>query len=167
MATLLPETRIAVISCDEDEEDIPIERHIDLAALTFDATNTRRVRRSSLGAGIALAMKLTEDAFKYGVAERVVMVVIADGAAKSIIRNPVDLCGTDALNSDLIDSAMSMQLKAKELTLAGFKFKSVIIDNSEAEVSEVEWTEGGTRLAAASGAEYYHIPELTGSVLRR
>ena len=166
MATLLPETRIAVISCDEDEEEYSIDPSVHLTP-TSDPRVLRRVRRSSLGAGLALAMKLTEEAFKNGIADRVVMIVIADSAARMIIQDPVDLCGTDALNSDLIDSAMSMHLKAKELTLAGFKFKSVIIDNSEAETSESEWTEEGTRLAAASGAEYYHLPELTDSGLRR
>jgi Mg-chelatase subunit ChlD len=151
MEDSLLENKVAVISCDDDTDVIPAS-----ARNSPNMVKTMRSGRSGLGVGLSLALKLSEDGLKNGIADNVVMVVITDGSSHS------------ENDADLMSSAAALNWKSKELCAAGFKLKSVIIDTSADGVQgEAEWTEGGMRLARASGAEYYQVPELTDMALSR
>lgn len=157
MKSHLPDTEVAVISCDLDEEEtFPPSRHF---ATSTKMMTTKRSGKSIFGAGLKLALKLTDDALRNRLAREVVLVVITDGTTQSFVRSPSDsMQGGD---SELIDSALSIRQKTEELLSSGFKLKSVIVDTSAGEDSEVAWIEGRMRLAEISGADYYCLPELT------
>ena len=167
MASLFPGTGVAVISCDDVDADLSV--HLQCHAALQLTRVEKRPDGCSLSAGLKLALRLTDDVFKKNIAERAVMVVIADGNARSFFQSPLQNFNQQnhALNIELQDSAVSLQHKARELARSGFEFRTVIIDNSVPLSGDAEWSEGGTILASAASADYYHVPEIFDSDLIR
>jgi Mg-chelatase subunit ChlD len=170
ISTLLPKTKVAVISCFGDEAEMTLEPTSSFITACRKLMNLKGSVMGNLGAGLNLALRTSEDALKNSLADRVIMAVIADGKAHGLMTGTSD-CEVElaeVCDLELMTSAVAIQIKAKELELSGMNLKSVIVDTEAGRiVNGAEWSEEGARLASVTGADYYHLPELMDTDLLR
>lgn len=170
ISTLLPKTKVAVISCFGDEAEMTLAPTSSFISACRKLMTMKGSVMGNLGAGLNLALETSEDALKSGLADRVVMAVVADGKAHGLMTGTSD-CEVEiaeVCDLELLTSAVAIQIKAKELELSGLKLKTVIVDTEAGRlVNGAEWSEEGARLASVTGADYYHLPELIDTDLLR
>lgn len=170
ISTLLPKTKVAVVSCFGDEAELTLEPTSSFISACRKLATMKGSVMGNLGAGLDLALKSSEGALKNGIADRVVMVVVADGKAHGLMTGTSDceVVEVEVCDLELMTSAVAIQIKAKELELSGMKLRPVIVDTEAGRiVNGAEWSEEGARLASVTGADYYHLPGLTDTELLR
>jgi Mg-chelatase subunit ChlD len=170
IATLLPKTKVSVVSCFGDEAEMTLEPTSSFITTCRKLMTMKGSVMGNLGAGLDVALKTSEKALKNNVADRVVMVVVADGKAHGLLTGTSDceVAAAEVCDLELMTSAVAVQIKAKELEMSGMKLKSVIVDTEAGRmVNGAEWSEEGARLASVTGADYYHLPELMDTDLVR
>ena len=165
ISTLLPKTKVAVVSCFGDEAELTLEPTSSFISACRKLMTMQKSVMGNLGAGLDLALKSSEDALKNGVADRVIMAVIADGKAHGLLTGTSNCeveVAAEVCDLELMNSAVAIQMKTKELEVAGLKLRTVIVDTEAGRiVNDLEWSEEGAKLASVTGADYYHLPELT------
>ena len=169
IATLLPKTKVAVVSCFGDEAELTLEPTSSFISACRKLMTMQKSVMGNLGAGLDLAVKTSEDALRSGVADRVIMAVVADGKAHGLLTGTSDCeVEADVCDLELMNSAVAIQTKTKELEELGYKMKTVIVDTEAGRmVKDKEWSEEGAKLASLTGADYYHLPDLTDTALLR
>lgn len=170
IATLLPKTKVSVVSCFGDEAEMTLEPTSSFISANRKLMTMKGSVMGNLGAGLDIALKTSEKALKSNLADRVVMVVVADGKAHGLLTGTSDceVAAAEVCDLELMTSAVAVQIKAKELEMSGMKLKSVIVDTEAGRiVNGAEWSEEGARLASVTGADYYHLPELMDTDLLR
>ena len=171
ISTLLPKTKVSVISCFGDEAEVTLEPTSSFISANRKLMTMQKSVMGNLGAGLNLALQTSEKALRNGVAGRVVMAIIADGKAHGLLTGTSD-CEDDieaeVCDLELMTSAVALQMMTKELAVTGLKLRTVVVDTEAGKrVVDSEWSEEGARLASVTGADYYHLPELTDTDLLR
>jgi Mg-chelatase subunit ChlD len=169
ISSLLPKTRVAIVSCFGDEAEVTLEPTSSFISASRKLLTMKKSVMGNLGAGLELALKTSEDALTKNYADRIVMAIIADGRAHGLLTGTSD-CETevvDVCDLELMSSATAIQLKTKELNADGLRLSSVIVDTESKVSAGAEWSEEGARLASVTGSDYYHSPSLSDRELLR
>jgi Mg-chelatase subunit ChlD len=169
ISSLLPKTRVAIVSCFGNEAEVTLQPTSSFISASGKLQTMKKSVMGNLGAGLELALKTSEDALLNKYADRVVMAILADGKAHGLLTGTSD-CETevvDLCDLELMTSATDIQLKTKELNAAGLRLSSVIVDTEFKNLAGAEWSEEGARLASVTGSDYYHSPTLTDTELLR
>ena len=171
ISTLLPKTKVSVISCFGDEAEVTLEPTSSFISANRKLMTMQKSVMGNLGAGLSLALKTSEKALRDGAADRVIMAVVADGKAHGLLTGTSDCEDepeADVCDLELMTSAVALQKMTKELAVAGLKLRTVVVDTEAGKrVVDSEWSEEGAKLASVTGADYYHLPELTDTDLLR
>eukprot|EP00596_Hydrurales_sp_CCMP1899_P001034 CAMPEP_0119053138 /NCGR_PEP_ID=MMETSP1177-20130426/74186_1 /TAXON_ID=2985 /ORGANISM="Ochromonas sp, Strain CCMP1899" /LENGTH=292 /DNA_ID=CAMNT_0007032983 /DNA_START=1960 /DNA_END=2838 /DNA_ORIENTATION=- len=169
ISSLLPKTRVAIVSCFGNEAEVTLGPTSSVITATGKFHKMTKSVMGNLGAGLELALKTSEDALSNKYADRVVMAILADGKAHGLLTGTSDceIEVVDLCDLELMTSASAIQLKTKELNADGLRLSSVIVDTVSKKPGGAEWLKEGARLASVTGSDYYHSPTLTDTELLR
>lgn len=177
--TILPQGRIAIVGCFEDDAEIICPPTSSLLTANRELKKLSKSILGNLGKGLRLALDIVDKSFceytEIGdtdtgtrrVISNALLVVIADSKAHGLLAADPSECDVySALEKcEGIDRAIEIPNKTTYYKKQGYNLKTIIIDTDSPKAGIDYTLEGGFKFAKLADADYYHSPKITDQIL--
>eukprot|EP01035_Chromulina_nebulosa_P019676 gene19676-25594_t len=161
----IPFEKAAVIACFGGSAEVVLEPTSSLSIANRKLVNLKKSVMGNLGVGLQRAIDIINQESSNG-SKDITVVVLADGKAHGLVSGTSEcyIETTDVCDDLLYESAQMLSSLKSQSKSNNMKLNIVVIDTEESKISTSSFGEG-SRLAIASDASYYRVPNLSDTLL--